>query len=206
MSIEKNSIVRIADEKHPRHGQQGIVIDAGLGPEPLIKVWFGREYDHVMKYDDDTQRLIADFRFGIDEVFENEKDNPRIVSFEFEQLQPEDGWDLENLARRHWPENCDSFIRPAKPFVAGGRCQAKCCRRKTSQRIIFNFWDTLKTADVCKVHAAKYHLAVLEEEDFPWRGFGFGLLEWITDSFRPAARRHKNSNGKASSLEGLKQA
>jgi hypothetical protein len=206
--IEKNAIVRVTDGKNKsgRHGHQGIVVGFGPGSEPLVKVWFGREYDAVMNYDAGTKRLINESYRGLEADLELVEDSPRVADFETEQLKVEECWSLKNLAIRYWPASCDSFIEPSKPFVAGGQCQAEGCEGKTVQRIIFTFWDTLKTADVCEMHAAEYDRMTLEEEDFPWRGdVRLAILRWVGDMARPF-RRHANSNGAKSGMESLKRA
>jgi len=163
------SIVQVIAEDCIHLGVQGQIVGFDESDKKTpIRVWFGKESDHLMNYPLRSQvRLTAQCNITPPSVSEQAND-PRTWSYARKELTICSTWNMKTIAERYFKDMHHTYYEPTTLFVSEVKdCDVENCINNSTERIVFNIWGSVMFADVCSVCAPKYHL--LCGEVFPWK-------------------------------------
>lgn len=164
MNLKIGDIVKVVNEECKHWGRQGQVVGFDLTDKKNpVRIWFGKECDHFFDYPH-NQKLGKYAVIAPNEA--KQVKDMRTWNYAEGDLQKESEWSVKTLVERYLKDMCHSYYEPKNSFVAGATdCDVENCRKPTTQRIIYNIWGSVYTAEVCDEHAKQYHLKCMD--DFP---------------------------------------
>ena len=134
MELAVGNIVRVVAEDFVLHGKQGEIVDVDHAKELPYSVKFGQSCKHLFDYPR-PRKLIGEFAAT--------------------ELQKEDRWDLEILAKDLYGTMFHSLAALKNPFDPANDCiheDHMSSPPKATVRIIVNCWGTVYEMDVCEEH------------------------------------------------------
>lgn len=167
--LQVDSIVKVVGEGHIHSGKQGQIVGFDEKDEETpVRVWFGRECDHL------NDLLVRDRVYSQKKYVteppppEDQENCTRVWNYSPNQLEAVPEWDIETLAKRHFPRMYNCWSPMKHPFVPGGKdCDVRGCDRMVTRRILCNIWGAVFQADVCEECAPEFHLQKMD--GFPWK-------------------------------------
>lgn len=151
------NIVKVTNPANIHHRMQAQVVGFNEGDkETPVRIWFGREADHLIMYHD---RVNLTKTWSLEAPPESEQAGDfRVWDYAEKDLTICSGWTVKTLAERYYPRHFHSCYEAPEPFVAGAHvCDIEGCANPTTKRIVFNIQGTVFPADVCDTCAPKYH-------------------------------------------------
>jgi hypothetical protein len=168
--IYVGSIVQVIASSCIHYGMQGQVVGFNeTDTQTSVRVWFGKEADHLIDYCPLREEVQLTEQFSIEPPpLSEQASNSRTWTYDRKELTICSAWSMKTMAERHFKDSHHTCYEPKALFVVGVQdCDVGDCPNMSTQRIVFNIWGSVLFADVCSTCAPKYNL--LRGESFPWK-------------------------------------